>query len=106
MSALAAQLANYLKARQHTLSTAHLDGIEKIKAEASYVFGEAAELRGAVQDLATFDEWGTEPPPALLDHVRHELADVVLAATTLAGFLGTTVEECIAEKTEKDRGRG
>jgi hypothetical protein len=43
-----------------------------------------------------------------LRHVRHEIADVVLAATTLAGMLpgDVTVEACIAEKTEADRGRG
>jgi len=30
----------------------------------------------------------------------------VLATVTLANMLGVTVEECIAEKTEADRGRG
>jgi hypothetical protein len=47
-------------------------------------------------------------PSTSCAEVRHEIADVVLAATTLAGMLpgDVTVEACIDEKTEADRGRG
>lgn len=55
---LAGQLAHYLGVRHHTLSTAHLTGMEQLMAEAEYVPGDV------------------------------------------------TVEACIAEKTERDRGRG
>jgi NTP pyrophosphatase (non-canonical NTP hydrolase) len=97
---LAEQLENYLTVRQHTLSTAHLSGADQFIAEAEYILGEAQELLDAVNDLfmpATVD---------VMACVRHELADVVLAATCLAGMFGVTVEDCIAEKTEADRGRG
>ena len=100
MSTLAEKLANYLMVREHTLSTAHLSGATKIIAEAEYVHGEAKELLDAVNDLyapANVD---------VMECVRHEIADVVLATTCLAGYLGVTIEDCIAEKTEHDRGRG
>lgn len=111
MSALAEALDTYLTTRQHTLSTAHLSGFDQLLAEADYVFGEARELRDAVRELALLHDGSlrTEPERAVLwTHVRHEIADVVLAATTLAGMLpgDVTVEACIAEKTEADRGRG
>jgi hypothetical protein len=104
---LAEFLAHYLDVRQHTLSTAHLTGSQQLDAEAMYVRGEAEELESAVTVLI-------EHPatvgyrPELLRGVRHEIADVVLAATALAGMLPgpVTVEACIAEKTEADRGRG
>lgn len=106
---LATQLAWYLETRQHTLSTAHLPHLAKLRGEADYVRGEADELRDAVCHYVGLltnprgSNVGVEQAEA---HVRHELADTVLAATVLAGFLGTTVEACIAEKTELDRGRG
>lgn len=111
MSALAGQLARYLETRQHTLSTAHLPYREKLLGEAEYVLGEAGELRDAMVDLfaglVIEQADGTVTvSDGRLRHVRHELADVVLAATVLAGFLDTTIEACIAEKTELDRGRG
>jgi NTP pyrophosphatase (non-canonical NTP hydrolase) len=95
----------YLAIRGHTLSTAHLTGAEQLVAEARYVLGEAGELRDAV---AVYWHAALE---AKVDEghrsdVRAEIADVVLSATALAGFLGVSVEECIAEKTEADRGRG
>jgi len=104
---LADLLERYLTERQHTINTAHLPYLQKIRAEADYVHGESEELRDAV--LAYVDAlngWSGPTVEEALAHVRHELADVVLAATVLAGFLGTTVEACIAEKTERDRGRG
>lgn len=107
MSALAAQLANYLAARQHTLSTAHLTGMEQLLAEAAYVRDEAQELYDAMVALADAAEHGMSTRLHMRD-VRHEVADVALSVTALAGMLpgGVTVEACIAEKTEADRGRG
>lgn len=101
---LESQLALYLTARGHTLSFAALRGPDRLRSQAAYVLGEARELREPVTDAA-------RERPAVLDgpwweHARHELADVVLSATVLARYLGTTVEACIAEKTEADRGRG
>lgn len=98
-SALAALHANYLAVREHTLSTAGMTDIELLLTQAEYVLGEAKELRDAVADLAVGDSY-------VWRAVRHEVADVVLATTTLAGFLHVTVEGCIAEKTAADRGRG
>lgn len=107
MSALADQLATYLATRQHTLSTAHLTGMDQLLAEAVYIRDEGQELYDAVIALALADARG-EATDEHWQHVRHEIADAVLAPTTLAGFLpgGVTVEGCIAEKTAADRGRG
>lgn len=114
MSDLAAALARYLEVRQHTLSTAHLTGLDQLVAEARYVRGEATELRDAVDDYVAarnFAQFEADPESfgvGELRDVRYEIADVVLAATCLAGMLpgDVTVEACIAEKTEHDRGRG
>lgn len=108
-SSLAAMQENYLAVRQHTLSTAHLTGADQLMAEAEYVLGEARELDDAVAELCDDDWRHGEYGPArdgLLREVRHEIADVALAIATLAKFLDVTVEDCIAEKTEADRGRG
>lgn len=101
MSDLAAAHAAYLGARQHTIRS-------KTPAEqARYVHGEALELVEAVDDLADrMPSARRSGKTAALAHARHEIADVVLAAVTLASMLGVTVEQCIAEKTEADRGRG
>lgn len=104
-SALETQLAHYLTDRGHTLSFAELSGPDRLRSQAEYVLGEARELRDAVSDA-------TRERPDMADsggwwlHARHELADVVLSAAVLARYLGTSVEACIAEKTEADRGRG
>lgn len=90
------RLVNYLTVRNHTLTTAHLSGKPQLVAEAKYVQGEANELVEAAEAL----------PLGGYLKVRREIADVVLAATTMARYLGTTVEACIEEKTEADRGRG
>lgn len=99
---LAQRQARYLAVRQHTLSTDGMDYDEAIVAQAEYVLGEAAELFVAVkrQEVNTFT------PGQTAWHTRHEIADVVLATVTLANLLGVTVEDCIDEKTEADRGRG
>jgi NTP pyrophosphatase (non-canonical NTP hydrolase) len=104
---LAGQLARYLEARQLTLSTAQLPSVEQLRAGAAYVLGEAIELHDAVVALCEAEESG-EVTAQHLRNVRHEIADVTLADTVLAGMMpGTvTVEACIAEKTEADRGRG
>lgn len=78
-----ARLDRYLEAR----------GIPLPKGTVKYVLGEAKEL---VEAHKIGDGWGVEL----------ELADVVLACAVLARQLGTTVEDCIAAKTEHDRGRG
>lgn len=107
---LAAQLANYLAVRQHTLSTAGLTGPDQVTAEAAYVVGEARELQRAVNDLALAWVCGdaAEHVDALMGKVRDEVADTVLAATALAGMLPgqVPVEECITAKTAADKGRG
>ncbi len=79
-------------------------------AQAAYVEGEARELHKAADMLATELD---SPEPGDADWIedrrraaRHEVADVVLSAVTLANILGVTVEDCIDEKTEADRGRG
>jgi NTP pyrophosphatase (non-canonical NTP hydrolase) len=109
---LAAKLALYLATRQHTLSTADLTGADQWCAEASYVVGEADELHKAIDQLCALEEGPADQADddqwdAAQRAVRHELADVVLAATALAGMLpgGVTIEACIAEKTEADRPR-
>lgn len=38
--------------------------------------------------------------------IRHEIADLALVAAVVARQWGTTVEACIAEKAEHDKGRG
>lgn len=106
---LASLHTHYLAVRQHTLSTDGLPLPDQIRAEGEYVEGEARELREAAAYLAAEVDVPKHPADAILDahrHVRHEIADVVLAATTFAKILGVTVEQCIAEKTEADRGRG
>jgi NTP pyrophosphatase (non-canonical NTP hydrolase) len=108
---LAEMQANYLEVRQHTLSTAGLPHPEKIYDQVEYVIDEARELKSAIEDLTS--KWGVEDETGrkltlreLLTAVRHEIADVVLATVTLASYFGLAVEDCIAEKTEADRGRG
>ena len=99
-SPLAELQANYLMARGHTPSTAGKPFMDALLGQAAYVQGEAKELEDACSDLFM---------PASVDVVeciRHEIADVALATVTLANILGVTVEDCIAEKTEHDRGRG
>lgn len=103
MSAMAAQLANYLKVREHTLSTAALMGDAQLLAEAVYVLGEARELHDAVEALTRSNMDGLS---RCREHVRHEIADVALSNAALATMFNVTVEDCIAEKTEADRGRG
>lgn len=95
---LAALHARYLELRQHTLSTDGMDFDEAVEAQAAYVLGEAAEL--AVSCKGGTGGWGVSR------HTRCEIADVALSLVTLANLLGVTVEDCIAEKTEEDRGRG
>ena len=91
--------ARYLAARQHTLSTDGMDRDAAIEAQALYVLGEASELHAACKH-------GTGGWGGTARHWRCEIADVVLATVSLANILGVTVEDCIAEKTEEDRGRG
>lgn len=104
--------ACYLEVRQHTLSTANLDYLPKLRAQARYVRGEANELSDSVADycdallLARYESVPEAFTVDELAHVRHEIADVTLATVTLANIVGVTVEACIAEKTEHDRGRG
>lgn len=104
---LASQLGRYLEARQLTLSAAPLTGVEQLRAGAEYVLGEAIELRDAVVALLEAQERG-EVTAEHVRNVRHEIADVALADTALAAMMpGTvTVEACILEKAETDRGRG
>lgn len=101
---LESQLARYLDARGHTLSFAALRGPDRLRSQAAYVLGEARELRDAVTDAAR--ERAADLDGVWWEHARHELADVVLSAAVLARYLHTTVETCIAEKTEADRDRG
>ncbi|HEX5347825.1 MAG TPA: hypothetical protein VFW64_12125 [Pseudonocardiaceae bacterium] len=103
---LEAQLGGYLAARGHSLSTAALSGTGRLRSQAEYVLGEARELRDAVDDAARQRPDVGDDSAGWWPHARHELADVVLAAAVLARYLDTTVEQCIAEKTEADRGRG
>jgi NTP pyrophosphatase (non-canonical NTP hydrolase) len=84
---LKGQHARYLAEREHTVNQTTPLG------QAEYVLGEASELVTAAEE-------------GVLTEIRNELADVVLACVTLADMLGVTVENCIAEKTIKDRGRG
>lgn len=93
------QLVIYLAVRGHTPNTAHLDGWSRVRAQADYVRGETRELCDAIAVTS-----GDDPDRRL--HVLYELADVVLGATTLAGYLDTTVEHCIELKTWHDQGRG
>lgn len=86
---LDALLSRYLDAR----GLVNADVID-IEDQAKYVVAEALELYEAV--LSGF-------PSAA---VRLEIADVALAVALCARVAWTTVEECIAEKTEADRGRG
>ena len=97
-------LANYLTVRGKVLRHAALPPAEAITAQADYVCGEAEEL---TQAAWTVRQLGNDPKDECTwRSVRLELADVVLAATVLARYLDTTVEACIEEKTEADRGRG
>lgn len=94
----------YLQARQHTLSIDGMSFTDAVTAQARYVRGEALELLDAACDLPAN---GTDQQAeAAGQHVRHEIADVVLSVVTLANLFGWFVEDCIAEKTEADRGRG
>lgn len=101
---LAERLKQYLNAREHTLSTDGLPWAEQMREEAAYIISEACELQDAVRDMVWSNSEQLAPGYQL--HVRNEIADVVLAATCLAGIFGVNVEDCIIEKTEQDRGRG
>lgn len=96
--------ARYLDERRHTLSTEHLTGSARVVAQARYVKGEASELVAAAEWLQVAVEL-PEIGDALRE-VRHEIADTVISATITARTLDVTVEDCIAEKTAADRGRG
>jgi hypothetical protein len=97
---LEALLTNYLALRQKELSYAALPPAERLKAQADYVRREAQELVDGVTDWIAGHPDGLRP-------VRLETGDVALAVTTFARYLDdVTVEDCIAEKTEADRGRG
>jgi NTP pyrophosphatase (non-canonical NTP hydrolase) len=97
---LDALLTNYLALRKKELSFAALPPAERLAAQANYVRGEAQELLDAVNDWIAGNPEGLKP-------VRLEVGDVALAVTTFARYLdAVAVEECIAEKTEADRGRG
>lgn len=106
------RLQHYLSEREHVLSTAHLSGMRQLLAEADYVVGEAKELRLAIEALAdAYAARDAELIEAAWTKVYHEIADVTLADTTLAGFCanlrpGLTVENCIVQKTIHDKGRG
>jgi hypothetical protein len=97
-------LTNYLAARGVDLDRSTTDPRSAVLAQADYVRTEVNELHDAVADWYADGEVGHEAKR--LRPVRHEIADVVLAATRLARLVGTTVEDCIDEKTEHDRGRG
>lgn len=106
MSVLKALHAHYITERQHKPSTDGLPLAVAATRQAEYIIGEAQELCDAVNDRL-------HPPLLTADAlaetraaVRKEIADVVLATVTLANLLGVTVEDCIAEKTAADRGRG
>lgn len=90
----------YLMLRRHALSTAGKPFRERVRAQADYITGEAIELSDAVMAYALSSTSASERA------VLHELADVVLAAVTLANYLGVSVEQCIELKTQADRGRG
>ena len=100
------QLATYLAVREKTLKFATYPTPEAITAQADYVCGEAEELTQAAWTVRQIDNNPGTADECTWRSVRLELADVVLACATLARYLDTTVEECIAEKTEADRGRG
>jgi NTP pyrophosphatase (non-canonical NTP hydrolase) len=91
MSDLAALHAHYLTERQHAIRSTTPG------TQARYVLGEAQEL---------VDSMTTTGQPRYFTATCWEIADVVLAAVTLAKMLGVTVEGCIAAKTAADRGRG
>jgi hypothetical protein len=96
---LAEMQSKYLAARGLTISTAGKPFMTAMAGQATYVLSEAKELYDAVSDLfatANVD---------MAECIRHEIADVVLATVTLANIMCVTVEDCIAEKTEADRGR-
>jgi NTP pyrophosphatase (non-canonical NTP hydrolase) len=119
VSALQNQLDRYLLERQHNLSTAHLTGFDLLETQAEYVLSEAQELLDAVRDARTrWPEVVRRGRVNLLEAIRAEIADVALADTAFAMLLEgcelpggweiglVTVEGCIREKIEADRGRG
>lgn len=97
------RLAEYLNARGIAFPLAQMPLDEAVSTQSTYIHGEAEELLSAV------GEWldaGADADNSHVGAMRQELADVVLACAVLAEELGTTVEACIHEKTEADRGRG
>jgi NTP pyrophosphatase (non-canonical NTP hydrolase) len=112
MSALEALRVRYFAERGHTPSTLQMNEAARAEGQAAYTLGEAHELLTAAHWYASglaraqFAPLAPAEVEKRLRDVRLELADVVLAAATLASYLGTTVEDCIAEKTEADRNRG
>lgn len=90
--------SRYVAERGHTLSTSHLEFGDAVVAQADYVSGEADELVTAAR------VWAVKGYHA--EALRNEIADVILSTVTLAKILGVTAEDCIAEKTAKDKGRG
>jgi NTP pyrophosphatase (non-canonical NTP hydrolase) len=113
MSALEVLRQRYFAERGHTPSTERLFDLgRRVESQARYALGEAHELVTAAHwyGNALLCAPGAELAPAEVENrlraVRLEVADVVIATATLAAYLGTTVEACIAEKTEADRDRG
>lgn len=100
---LRAMQAAYLESRGHVLSIDGLPFEKALEAQGKYVLGEALELHGAVFEVLSAS--GDEQQDAANEHLRHEIADVVLAVVTLANVAGWFVEDCIGMKTEKDRDR-
>lgn len=101
MTDLARLARNYLAARQHAISS------KNAHEQARYVLGEARELAEAMTNLVQYRPYRTPQQAAdLRTNVEHEIADVAIALANLADMLGVTVEDCIAKKTEHDRGRG
>jgi hypothetical protein len=91
---LAEQQARYLEVRQHTLSTAGLDTLDALRRK-PLRRRRGEELGDAGDYLAKRCGPARRAAACRLrrrraQHVRHEIADVVLAATTLAGMLGTS----------------
>ena len=111
---LAERQARYFEVRGHMPSSAAVVTLDRFNVQARVVRGEVAELRNAVLDYVDdLNAAQHEPDPAAaaadaLREVRHEIADVVIAVARLASMLpgDVTVEACIEEKIDADRGRG
>lgn len=107
---VAVRLAHYHAARGITLPYAGMPLNEAVSDQATYVHGECKELLDAVDAWlagpASFDGDPHDIDAHTLRAIRLEIADVVLACAVLADQIDTTVEACIDEKMEADRGRG